>query len=357
MKVLLVDDEKFAVEGLKNMLHWDAFDGVLAGTASCGTEALNQARLLHPDVIVSDIKMPDMDGLELSKAISEEFPHISVILLSGHGEFEYARQAIKYGVKDYILKPITREKIYQLEQLLCGLSEESASRKEQLLFVWDQGFKSETLAKLRKADKQYFDDFFQSDRFFRLMEQDTDNSAGLQLLNFLFQFFSEIRVSQEAISHSKKQAMSEYLELTAVTDKRDFIITKYYDILLSLDPKNSSNTDTLVNMALKYADANFARSDFNISALASELNISISHLSTIFKQSTGGNLSSYITSLRINRSKELLADGRHPISDIASLSGYEDPKYFAKLFKKKTGYAPSEYRNFIVSSQNLPPKG
>ena len=122
MKVLLVDDEIFAVRGLNSMLHWEAFHGELAGTAANGEEAMEYMAATPPDVIISDIKMPRMDGLKLAELIHAQSPATRMILLSGHGEFEYARQALKYDVADYILKPITREKVNQIENLLIKFS-------------------------------------------------------------------------------------------------------------------------------------------------------------------------------------------------------------------------------------------
>ena len=78
------------------------------------------------------------------------------------------------------------------------------------------------------------------------------------------------------------------------------------------------------------------------------MHVSLSHLSTVFKQATWVNLSAYVTDLRLEQARKLLSDMRYSISEVSFMSGYSDAKYFAKLFKKKTGSTPSEYRNLIV---------
>lgn len=78
------------------------------------------------------------------------------------------------------------------------------------------------------------------------------------------------------------------------------------------------------------------------------MHVSLSHLSTVFKQTTGNNLSAYVTELRLEKARELLSDMQYSISEVSVLSGYSDAKYFAKLFKKKMGSTPSEYRNLII---------
>ena len=118
IKVLLVDDDYLALEGLCRMLHWDDFNGELAGCATDGVEAVSMIEDNPPDVVVADIKMPRMNGIELSRYLYENHRGTRIILLSGHSEFEYAQKALQYRVTDYILKPVTRQKIKELELLL-----------------------------------------------------------------------------------------------------------------------------------------------------------------------------------------------------------------------------------------------
>ena len=90
---------------------------------------------LIPDVIISDIKMGGMNGIELARIVHEKNENIQMILLTAHGEFEFARQAIQYGVIDYILKPITREKIGQLNDLLARKQEQLLLQRKSYLTV------------------------------------------------------------------------------------------------------------------------------------------------------------------------------------------------------------------------------
>ena len=87
LKILLVDDEKYAIEGLISMLDWNRFQGELTGTASSGEEAVALMETLIPDVIISDIKMGGMNGIELARIVHEKNENIQMILLTAHGEF------------------------------------------------------------------------------------------------------------------------------------------------------------------------------------------------------------------------------------------------------------------------------
>ena len=93
----------------------------MAGVAQNGKEALELMEEVHPDLVISDIKMPFMDGLELAKHIHEDYMNTKVILFSGWDDFEYARLAISYGVSEYIMKPINYE---EMQNLLMKMHEE-----------------------------------------------------------------------------------------------------------------------------------------------------------------------------------------------------------------------------------------
>jgi two-component system, response regulator YesN len=121
-KVLIVDDERYIREGLKVLIQWKDLGFKICGQAENGEQALKLIEETKPDVIVTDIKMPLINGLELIKKVNEELKlNIKFIVLSGYDEFEYAKTAMRYGVKDYILKPIEEE---DLEKVIKEMYEE-----------------------------------------------------------------------------------------------------------------------------------------------------------------------------------------------------------------------------------------
>jgi two-component system response regulator YesN len=132
-KVLLVDDERIILDGISNVVDWAAAGTTLVGTARNGIEAFEFVKQNPPDIIISDIKMPGMDGLQLASKMFAEYPNIKLILLSGFSEFEYARSAMRYGVKHYLLKPCNENKILDsLRELVEELNREE-QREEFVL--------------------------------------------------------------------------------------------------------------------------------------------------------------------------------------------------------------------------------
>ena len=130
-KVFLVEDEVIIREGIRMNIDWDNTQYILCGEATDGEMALAMIQDLKPDIIVTDIKMPFMDGLELSKIIKKTMPWIKIIILSGYDEFDFAREAISIGVDEYLLKPIgSVELIQTLNKQIIKIEEEKKQRMD-----------------------------------------------------------------------------------------------------------------------------------------------------------------------------------------------------------------------------------
>ena len=110
---MLVDDEPFALRTLKEMISATKQDWDVVAAAEDGEEAISILQKNQVDLVISDIRMPSVDGLDLCKYINRNFPFIKVILLTGYGEFQYAQQALRYGVVDYLLKPCSFESLFE----------------------------------------------------------------------------------------------------------------------------------------------------------------------------------------------------------------------------------------------------
>ena len=125
MKVFLVDDEIVIREGIRESFPWDETPYTLVGEAPDGEMALPMIRDTNPDIVITDIKMPFMDGIELCRILRTQMPWIGIIILSGYDEFEYARTCISLGVREYMLKPIDSQELRQiLDKLSAQLEEE-----------------------------------------------------------------------------------------------------------------------------------------------------------------------------------------------------------------------------------------
>ena len=128
MKVLIADDEINIILLIKSLIDRQKTDVEIAGEAGDGITALEMVRQLKPDVVITDIRMPGMNGMDLIRHVREEQIPVEFVIISGYSEFEYARSAIQYGVSDYLLKPIKKD---ELNDVLAKLESQRASRREQ----------------------------------------------------------------------------------------------------------------------------------------------------------------------------------------------------------------------------------
>ncbi|MHA6480856.1 response regulator transcription factor [Paenibacillus sp. strain BS8-2] len=112
-KVFLVEDEIIIRSGLRQLLEQVIGGYQIIGEASNGKEALDMLKLVQPDVLITDIRMNEMNGLDMIKRLRDQYPDLYVLILSGYADFEYAKQAIRYGISDYLLKPVDRVELAQ----------------------------------------------------------------------------------------------------------------------------------------------------------------------------------------------------------------------------------------------------
>lgn len=135
-RVMIVDDEFYIRKSFCNRIDWKAYGMEVAGEAANGQEAYQLVPLLKPDVMFVDIRMPVLDGFDLTSLLAEEYPDIVIIIISAYNDFQYARKAIETGVFDYLLKPLEEEEVDRtLRRLLSRL--EKKEHEEQVLDLHD----------------------------------------------------------------------------------------------------------------------------------------------------------------------------------------------------------------------------
>ncbi|CAI6081619.1 HTH-type transcriptional activator RhaR [Paenibacillus sp. JJ-100] len=131
-RVLLVDDEEDVREGLVVEVDWEALDLRIVGLAENGREALEMAERVEPDIVITDISMPFMDGLELARRLRERNPLVKLVILTGYDEFDYARQAVSLSVDEYLLKPFSAAHLTELLTRLRAQMEAEITEREDV---------------------------------------------------------------------------------------------------------------------------------------------------------------------------------------------------------------------------------
>lgn len=152
-RIMIVDDEPAVRKGLLNFIKWDNMDCCIVCESDNGIDARSKIAAFSPDIIISDIKMPGLNGIELSKHVYEKYPGIKVILLTGYSEFTFAQSAVKYGVVDFVLKPTTTEDIVDAVEKAKRIISRENEQKKKILTL-----ESRINSNLSEAREKFFQD-------------------------------------------------------------------------------------------------------------------------------------------------------------------------------------------------------
>ena len=406
-KVFLVDDEIVIREGIRNSFPWQQTDYQLVGEAPDGEIALPMIRDTKPDILITDIRMPFMDGLELCRVVRRQMPWIGIVILSGYDEFEYARQAIQLGVREYLLKPITAR---ELRQVLDRISEQLRAEREDTA-------RSESLRARLNNDRA----FVREKLLGALYSEDTDEQGAADVIRQLrgmgvhlsanryvvidcafepaepgLQALRELAESGGGIAHVTGSrsggrvlmlgdndadaeerayafASSAVTELERSACRRIRVsigetVNTPGQILRSMrsaahirhvladqagerplivgarDLGDGGSAGTVTAKAKLYMAEHFHDAGLMLRDVAGAVGMSESRFSTVFAQESGKTFTEYLTFLRLKRAKELLASTDMRSAQIAQEVGYNDAHYFSYLFKKNLGLTPGEYR-------------
>ena len=204
IKVFLVEDEMVIRRGIKNSIDWEKEGYIFCGEASDGELAYPMIIKEKPDILITDIRMPFMDGLELCKLVKKELPDIKILILSGYDEFDYAKEAIRLGVTEYLLKPISSGKLLEA---LNGVSESIRREKEDkdLLHKYMEEMRENTEHEKQKFFEQMIaGNLSMADALETGKKYEMNLSAGMyNLLLFRFTLGEENRKSGELLGEAE----------------------------------------------------------------------------------------------------------------------------------------------------------
>ncbi len=338
LHVLLIDDDPLMLEVLQTKVPWDKYSYTVMGAAANGEIALQMMKTTMPDLIVTDVKMPVMNGLDFCEAVRRLNDEIPIVLLSAYEDMETARLAMKYNVTEYILKPLSDGNL----QLLCTVMEEQAHTRAQQAFytgIRTPARRDEIVAHLAQMDLPWFCDFFI--RF-------TDCfSARFQAVREACTIMIELLYSSRP--DGRRQIAEQLKALADCFTKMDMVsfVTELYDHVLNVDdyaPVQVDYQDGIFQQICSYIDNHFAEPEFSAITLSDRFHFSADHISRLFSRRTGTTLNAYIGQKRMVTAEALLHNFDLPINEVAVRSGFRDQNYFARIFRRQMNVTPSEYR-------------
>jgi len=375
--LLLVDDEKPIREKLINNTDWTGNDYQVFAAAD-GAEALEIIKNKGIDILVTDIQMPKLSGMNLIEKARESSSQLKVIVISGFAEFEYAQKSIRFGVNEYLLKPFRSKKLLEVvnkardelieeknnEQRLASLRAEMSSyineNKLNSIYNWlidDQFFQHQSLimdridlnAVLKRGSR---DDILKTvNKIIDELESVDLNREKLYVVlnNLILESFKIIKdldyrvedlleiINKERIEKIDSENLKE-IEIIL----KEFLLRLHDLISFNPDDKNQQ----IISEMKEYIAANY-QDGITLSEMARKFNLSSGHLSNLFHEETGESFSDYLNMIRLNKAKELLKTTDDKIYQIADQLGFNDAYYFSSWFKKLVGASPTTYRDNI----------
>ena len=334
-KVLFVDDDETIGFIVSKMKVWEDSNFKITRYAQSGKEALSILEKESFDLIITDIRMPIVDGLELLENIRERGDKTFLVLASTYSEFEYAKRGLQNGAIDYIIKPITEENLKKLfikvEKLLKEKEEKPKETNLKLskdridkwynLFInleeTPENLKDKYLKELNnilKEEKIIFSELLFEGVWEKIVKV-FPWIVKLENIEFLFKEESFEEQVQEKISNIQE------------------IIKKY----------KLNNYDSLINNVSEVILKNIGK-DKLLDIISEELQLSKDYIGKLFKNKIGITLNEYSTILKMEYGKKLLNSSNKKVYEISKELGYLTVDYFSKLFKNYTGFTPVQYR-------------
>lgn len=362
-KVLIIDDDKTVRYMLKRYKKWADYGFKVEEEASDGKEALTKLAAGEIDLVITDIKMPGMDGIELLSELKLRKMDVCSILLSTHSDFEYAKQGIRLGAFDYMTKPLDDDVLSEaLERARSFLKEknqkkirEEEERKliEESLTLYYPKNREEQMAELilsgqvmaLEEAKNLFEELT------RLMDKDLFKTAKLveiMMLNLngaVTNAFPWLHKVEEAAFCSTLQTTDNLVRM-----KKEFA-GYIWGLVKIIRKYELHQSESIIRKTCQYIMEHIEE-DITLERVALEVHVSKDYLGKQFKHATEINFNDYVTKIKMEYAKHLLGSGEYKNYEISEKLGYSTSDYFCRLFKNYTGYTPLQYRKLWTNKES-----
>ena len=358
--VFVVDDEPVIGEGLRHLIDWDAYH-CKVWVFQKSAAALEKAFDIKPEIMITDIKMPSMDGLELIGSLKAKGIHCKFIILSGYSEFEYAKKGIGLGVQSYLLKPVEEEEIYKaIDQAIKQIEKETEiesnlRQRQNIVKIREDNLldiPQEMLCRLEgsidcmnfNVSRKIVDEIFAKIFGNRPVKLEDLRRYCISILLASVKNLSQYELQMNATLGVNILSLSDATHF----DSREKIYHWLINIIKMVieikqeQEKLAQNIDPFIRIK-RYIDIHYSE-NISLGSIAEMFYLNPCYLSQLFRKKTGETFLSYVAKRRIEKAKELLRNSDLRISEICEKIGYENVKHFSKLFQRIAGVKPADYR-------------
>ncbi|MDH6368940.1 two-component system response regulator YesN [Paenibacillus sp. PastF-3] len=386
MNILIADDERVIREGIKRTIR-SIYPYYCVHVAASTEEAVKIMEEQSIHMVLTDILMPGMNGLEFMRISKRRYPYVKWVVISAHSEFAYAQEAVRLGARDYLLKPIGKSKLLEI------ISNLSLEIEQDHKFIKDEDRLRSSLKYLREGVFQRLASGFNLGNldisqliedhqcFYLILLQMDAGDKNIRIEHFIVEnvltelidrdgsgfVVSYDRQSLLGLITLREEARLETFLEDGRTYLKQYLKTPFqmihsglsYDIntvpqivtslreavnsqVLDLTPAKGSG-EKAIDIALQYVKEHYFE-DLTLEKIASVVFLNPVYFSQLFKQKTGQGYKEYVTSLRLEQAKLLLVNSKLKVAEIAERIGYQDMRHFTQMFRKRFLVTPTEYR-------------
>lgn len=392
--VLIVDDEETIVNGMKKIIQWEEMGFSRVDSATSAAEAFELYQKNNYDVLITDIQMQDMTGLEMISIMQKRHMGVKTVVLSSYNNFDYVKKALQLGIENYLLKPIDENELkITLSQIIEKIEMErkynylnhlkESTMMENTLEMWAKGEITKDMLETRmqmydiETHYLYYNvcifytekEILCNEESYIKEEKITDKIAGVysndrRKINavwttdnnlLLIVCCNEIYTSDEI-----EKLMREIREICTsilfgtwkyiigkTVKKYNQIVDSYIGAMHKIREEQSEIHSDPCHKVVKeivYQLQNNYREQYSLKTLAFEYGMSQAYLGRLFKKGTGQFFSDYLCQIRIEKAKKLLCETDLKTSEIGEIVGFINQSYFTTVFKEKVGVYPAMYR-------------
>lgn len=358
-RVVIIDDEAWTRDTLKRIGKWRQLGFQIVGEAADGISGLECIKELRPHLIITDMKMPGLDGAQLLQALAELDLSPKIIVVSGYYDYKYARQALNSHVADYLLKPVKEDAFNQrLAECVQELERETRSVSGSEAFL------------IGNVDAQWVKEYMKvREDLNQCFESASEKGVEVALGKIRDMFLTRVnRKAYLKLMIKTNYDLQRILEETILA-KYDHVAEGLSPAVLSFTIHENSDINELINhyknaaakviseitlqehskrhidipRIRKYLDENYAE-NITLEEMAKRAFVSKEYLSAAFKKEVGSTFSDYLTAVRMERAKKMILEYEIPIQKVSNLMGYVDAAHFYKTFKKYFNTTPGKMR-------------
>lgn len=387
MQILIADDERAIREGIRRTLQrkWPEWDIRMAASAEEAITVMEDSRM---DIVLTDILMPGLNGLEFMKMMKRQHPGVKWVVISAHSEFSYAQQAVRLGASDYMLKPIGKERLYKLigslEQEIQKEREsrlDGANLKASLTYLREGIFQRLALGlDVGNLDLSMFSKEYPEFYLFLTSIKAEEQSARLEhfivrnVISELTEGYGKgciisydrtsliglVSIQRkgglEKFQQDVRSHLTHYLKapfqfassgLTRDIGEIPAVVSQLRLACAATDSEPEplkGSGERAIEVALEYIRGHYCE-ELSLEKLAAAVYLNPAYFSQLFKQKTGQGYKEYVTSLRLEKAKGLLLNPKLKLAEIALHVGYQDARHFTQIFRKRYQLTPTEYRH------------